>query len=331
MSIWVDANGWPVPPLVLLGCLFAEILYFRGWRVLVSAPMRPANAARSRLSLRDQAGRKEKAEQRKTARAMPPPELTGSGGHQWDSWLWRGAYFLGAIFFILLGDSAPIDILSGRLFWVHMIQHLLLLVIIAPLLVAAAPLLPLWLGLPRWARRLVRASALLKAGSAFNRLGHWLRQPAISCVLLIAGIWVWHWPALYDLALTNEAIHDWCEHLTFLAVSVLFWTQVIPSPPLRPRAGYIGQMVYVGIAIAQNIVLAALLGFAQAPLYAPYAHLAAATGGLSALQDQQLGAGIMWTFGDVPFGIALSVLLHRWLVSQSDDQGEVNVGEKQRA
>ncbi len=104
MNIWVDANGWPISPVVLLGCLVAEILYFRGWQVLV------------------------KAEQRKTASTTTSPELTGSGGYQWDSWFWRGAYFLGAIFIILLGDSAPIDILSGRFFWVHMIQHLLLLV-----------------------------------------------------------------------------------------------------------------------------------------------------------------------------------------------------------
>ena len=295
MNIWVDANGWPIPPQVLLACLVAEILYFRGWQVLV------------------------KAEQRKTARATTSPELTGSGGYQWDSWLWRGTYFLGAIFIILLGDSAPIDILSSRFFWVHMIQHLLILVVMAPLLVAAAPLQPLWLGLPGWARELVKVSAKPKTKRILYQVGHWLRQPAISCGLLIIGTWVWHWPTLYDLALTNDAIHDWCEHLTFLAVSVLFWTQVIPSPPLRPRLGYIGQMVCVGVAIAQNVVLAVLLGFAQAPLYAPYAHLAAATGGLSALQDQQLGAGIMWTFGDVPFGIAISVLFQRWLATQSDD------------
>ena len=307
MSIWADANGWPIPPTVLLGCLVAGILYFRGWRVLV------------------------KAEQRRPAGATTSPELTGFGRYKWDSWLWRGAYFLGAIFIILLGNSAPIDILASQLLWVHMIQHLLILVVMAPLLVAGAPLLPLWLGLPSWVRRLVRASAMLKAGSAFNRMGHWLRQPAISCVLLIAGIWVWHWPALYDLALTNAAIHDWCEHTTFLAVSVLFWTQVMPSHPLRPRLGYLGRVGLMGIAIVQNVVLAALIGFAQVPLYAPYARLALGPGGLSALQDQQLGAGIMWTFGDVPFVIAFVVLMLGWLASQSDDQGEVNIGEKQRA
>src|SRR6266566_607145 len=84
MNIWVDANGWPIPPQVLLVCLIAEILYFRGWRLLV------------------------KAEQRKTARAKAHPVLTGfhAGQYQLDNWLWRGTYFLGAIFAFLLAASA---------------------------------------------------------------------------------------------------------------------------------------------------------------------------------------------------------------------------------
>src|SRR5258708_34328140 len=186
MNIWVDANGWPIPPIVLLGCLAAEILYFRGWRVLV------------------------KAEQRKTASATTASVLTGSGGYQWNSWLWRGAYFLGAIFFILLGDSAPIDILSSRLFWVHMIQHLLLLVVIAPLLVAAAPLLPLWLGLPGWARRLVKGPAKLKAGRAFSWLRPCLLRPALSSLPPVPRLMRVHWPRLHERCPPKRAIHDWC-------------------------------------------------------------------------------------------------------------------------
>jgi putative membrane protein len=296
MNIWVDANGWPIPPSVLLGCLIAEILYFRGWHVLV------------------------KAEQAKSA-PMAPSAFTGFevATYQWDSWLWRGIYFLIAILISLVGDSAPIDILSSRFFWVHMIQHLLILVVMAPLLVAAAPLQPLWLGLPGWARELVKVPVKLKTKRVLYWVEHWLRQPAILCGLLIIGTWMWHWPPLYDLALTNETIHDWCEHLTFLAVSVLFWTQVIPSPPLRPHLGYLGRIVCIGIAIVQNVVLAVLLGFAQTPLYAPYVHVAQGLGGFSALQDQQLGAGIMWTFGDLPFMIAFGILLQQWLASQSDD------------
>lgn len=299
MNIWADANGWPIPPVLLLGCLIAEILYFRGWRVIVRG-----------------------IQAKEAARAMMPPRFTGSANHEhrWNTWLWRGIFFSGAIFTFLVAASAPIDILSGRLFWVHMIQHLLLLVVMPPLLVAAAPLIPLWLGLPRWARRFLKK---VKAGLFFYYLGQWLRRPAISCAFLVIGIWVWHWPPLYDLALTNSAIHDWCEHATFVAVSTLFWTQVIASPPLRLRTGYLGRIGCIGVAIAQNVVLAVLIGLAPAPLYAPYAHLASATGAFSALHDQQLGAGIMWTFGDVPFGVALSVLVHRWLSVQLDDPPSV--------
>jgi putative membrane protein len=298
MTIWVYANGWPVPPTVLLGCLVAEVLYIRGWMTLVKADLT-----------------------QQAARTGPPSAMAGAraGAYRWDSWLWRGIYFVLALFLALVGDSAPVDNLSGRFFWVHMVQHLLLLVVIAPLLVAAAPLQPLWLGLPGWGRRLVSALAMPNLRRAGFKAGHWLRQPALSCGLLILGIWVWHWPALYDLALTNDTIHDWCEHLTFLGVSVLFWTQVIPSPPFVPRLNSLGQMLCIGFAIAQNVVLAALLGFAPAPLYAPYVHLATAPVISAALQDQQLGAGIMWTFGDLPFGIALSVLFQRWLAEHMDD------------
>jgi cytochrome c oxidase assembly factor CtaG len=298
MSIWVYADGWPIPPVVLLGCLVVDVLYFRGLRVLLE-------------------------EEKKAAGVTNSPNLTGNEWFRWDSWRWRGVYFVSAIVLALAGDSAPFDIFSARLFWVHMVQHLLLLVIIAPLLVAAAPWRPVWLGLPGGVRRFLKAFAKLKVGQAVYRSGyqpgHWLRQPAVSCALLIVGMWVWHWPTLYDLALTNDTIHDWCEHLTFLVVGVLFWTQVIPSPPLHPRVGYIGQLICLLVAIFQNVVLAMILAFSQVPLYAPYAHLATVSGGFTALQDQQLGAGIMWTFGDVPFFIAVGVIFVRWFAAHTDD------------
>jgi len=291
MTIWVYANGWPVPPTVLLGCVIVEILYIRGWMSLVKDDLTMKAAGAS----------------------------AHAGRYRWDSWFWRGIYFIIALFLALVGDSAPVDNLSGQLFWVHMIQHLLLLVVIAPLLVAAAPLQPVWLGLPGWMRRLASAAAKPNVRRVVLGVAQWLRHPFISCALLIVGIWVWHWPTLYDLALTNDTIHDWCEHLTFLVVSLIFWTQVIPSPPFVPRLNSLGQLMCVGFAIIQNVVLAALLGFAQAPLYAPYVHLATTPVIQSALQDQQLGAGIMWTFGDLPFGLALTILFQRWLAEHSDD------------
>ncbi len=316
MNIWVDAYGWPVPPVILLGCLVAEILYFRGWLALVqderieaSKPTKP------------------------TSSAIFTDLMTGE--YRWDSWLWRSLYFLAALLVFLLAASHPVDALSDRFFWVHMVQHLFLLVVMAPLLVAGAPLLPMWLGLPERIRRFIQASTTWRIGRPCYCLGCWighrLQQPAIACIVLVFGIWIWHWPPLYDLAQSNDIIHDWCEHLTFQVVSILFWIQVIPMPPLRTRLNYVERMVVVGVAVVQNLVLAVLLAFAQTPLYAPYAHLGTVAGTFSPLQDQQFGAGIMWTFGDLPFGIAFSILLHRWLLAQSDEHEEVKAGGKQSA
>lgn len=311
MSIWVDANGWPVPPQVLLVCLLAEILYFRGWDIIVKGAM-AKQAARARKQ---------------------PAGLTGAstGKSQWKTWAWRGGFFSAALLIFLVASSTPVDTLAGRLFWVHMVQHLLLMVVIAPLLVAGAPVIPLWLGLPRWVRRPFKACVRLKVRRALYRFAGWLRQPVISCVLLLVGTWAWHWPTLYDLALTNPIIHDWCEHTTFLVVSMLFWSQVLPSPPLHQRLGYLGRIGCILFAMAQNVVLAALLGFSQVPLYAPYAHLMTSVGGYSALQDQQLGAGIMWTFGDLPFGITLAGLVHLWLGSVLSEPETIPAGEKRGA
>ena len=93
MNIWVDENGWPVPPIVLLGCLVAEILYFRGWYVLV---------------------REESAKE--SARAIFPSILTGSetGKYAWDSWLWRGVYFLIAIGLRRTSAAAHLELPLGR-------------------------------------------------------------------------------------------------------------------------------------------------------------------------------------------------------------------------
>lgn len=294
MNIWVDSNGWPVPPVILLGCLAAELLYFRGWSVLVKKRQgKDGDSNKTALSSIFEASQ--------------------------AIWFWRGGFFTIAMLVFLVVVSAPVDVFSGRFFWVHMVQHLFLTVVMAPILVAGSPLIPLWLGLPEWARRVAKAATQLTAAHALLWIGHQLRRPVISCGLLAIGFWIWHWPPLYDLALTNDTIHDWGEHTIFLVVSILFWTQIIPSAPLQPCQGYMKRLGCIGFAIAQNFVLAVLLGFAPVPLYAPYAHLGTIAGGFSALQDQQLGAGIMWTFGDVPFAISLSVLVQRWLASQSDD------------
>ena len=148
------------------------------------------------------------------------------------------------------------------------------------------------------------------------------------------GTWVWHWPPLYDLALRNDAIHDWCEHLTFQAVSVLFWTQVIPSPPLQPCKSYIGRIGCIGVAIVQNLVLAILIAFAQAPLYAPYAQLGTVVRWIICIARSAIWRRYHVDIWRPPFR---DYFLHRstsFVLAfrmPDDERGEVNAVEKQSA
>jgi cytochrome c oxidase assembly factor CtaG len=80
------------------------------------------------------------------------------------------------------------------------------------------------------------------------------------------------------------------------------------------------------VAIIQNVILSVILAFAGKPLYAPYAALAHRPGGLSALADQQLGASIMWSVGDLPFVIALVGLVMSVLYAQMDTDAREGTG-----
>jgi putative membrane protein len=112
------------------------------------------------------------------------------------------------------------------------------------------------------------------------------------------------------------------EHLTFVGFGILLWAQVIASPPFRPALAYPGRIAYLVAAMVPNVALSMLLAFSRSPLYPFYAELAHRSGGISAFTDQQIAAGIMWSFGDLPFVIAIVVLAVRWLGQVDKDASE---------
>jgi cytochrome c oxidase assembly factor CtaG len=281
-------QNWSADPAVLGTCVIAFALWFRGRRHL---------------------------------RARGDFAAAGSPqGLAWTDRPWYRPAFVAALVAMLAAACSPIDELSGELFWVHMVQHLILLMLVAPLLVLAAPWLPLWFGLPQKVRDAIgrRFGRILRNLSSRLQGRMWA---LVSLLLFVLGMWIWHWPRLYDLALSNDILHDYGEHNTFLVVGLLFWLQVLPSPPFRPALGLAGRALYLVAAILQNVLLSVVLGFAPHPLYAPYAALAHRPGGLSALSDQQLGAAIMWSIGDLPFVLGLMGLIQVWLRVQMASAG----------
>ena len=194
-----------------------------------------------------------------------------------------------------------------------MIQHLLLLTVAAPLIVLGQPWMSLWRPLPLAMRRAVArtfvSSPLLVPVRTLVGL---LVRPPIAWVAFNVNLVFWHLPGPYDLTLQNTYVHV-LEHSTFLLFGIMFWAQVTACPPAPRSLSHGARIAYVAASIVPNVALSIFLAFAQHPLYGPYAQIAHRPGGISALADQQIGAGLMWTAGDLPFAIAIAVLVQQWL------------------
>ena len=224
---------------------------------------------------------------------------------------WRAVAFWSGLATILLALDTPVETLARQLFWAHMTQHLLLIMVAAPLLVVAAPWLQIWRGLPLSIRRpLARTAVRHPALTGPRRVMAWLSAPAGAFILATANLWFWHWPAAYDLTLRNHLVHH-LEHGLFLGLGILFWAQVIDQHPFHARLPQLQRAVFVFGATIASWTLAAVLAFATTPFYS-YAALPSRPGGISALTDQQFGAGIMWVPGSITYSIVFVMCLYLW-------------------
>jgi cytochrome c oxidase assembly factor CtaG len=214
----------------------------------------------------------------------------------------RDACFYGGLLVIVAAIDSPIDRYADRLFWVHMVQHVLLTMVAPPLILLGRPWPRSVRALPLGVRRVVARS--LHACRV-------LAAPLVAFLVFNVVLLAWHVPVLFDLTLRNEVVHD-LEHALFLVTALLFWTHLTPTSR-RPRLGAAQRIAYGVGAILVSWVLAVVLGFASHPLYGHYAALAHRPGGLSALADQQLAAGIMWVPASIPFTIAVLVAAYEVL------------------
>jgi cytochrome c oxidase assembly factor CtaG len=226
---------------------------------------------------------------------------------------WRAVSFYSGLVVILVALASPIDSLAEKLFWVHMVQHVLLLTVAAPLIVLGAPWMSIWRPLPLGARRALARRATRSAWWApLRALGRLLGRPLPAWIAFNVNLVLWHVPAAYDLAVRDRAVHD-LEHMTFLLFGVLLWAQVLPSAPLRVRLSRFARVAYIVAASVVSWVIALVLTFATSPLYPLYAHLAHRPGGISALTDQQLAGGVMLVPGSLAMTIFVFVELYLWI------------------
>lgn len=223
---------------------------------------------------------------------------------------WRLALYLAGLAIICLSLLSPIDTFGSLLFFMHMIQHVLLLML-APLLLLLADPLPviLW-GLPRGPRQVV--GGLLTRHAVPRRLLRALTLMPVAWLLYVLNLWVWHVPVAYEAALRHELIHD-IEHLAFFVTALLFWWPITnPAPRVHGHVDHGLRIMYVIFATLQNTLLAALISLIDRVLY-PYYTAVPQLWGLTPLQDQITGGLIMWIPGGMMYVITALVLVARKL------------------
>jgi putative membrane protein len=207
-----------------------------------------------------------------------------------------GAFGLGWVA-LAIALVSPLDALGGWLFSAHMVQHELLMVIAAPLLVLGRPL-------AAWAWAL--PASVGRALGRWTGRGPWatlwgaLTDPLVAWALHALALWAWHVPALFDAALHDEAVHI-AQHLSFLVTALFFWWAVLGHDP-RGRYGPGHSVAYLFTTMLHTAALGALLSLAPTPWYEGYLAPAAALG-VDPVEDQQLGGLVMW----VPAGFAYLV------------------------
>ncbi|MDQ6726896.1 MAG: cytochrome c oxidase assembly protein [Actinomycetota bacterium] len=187
-------------------------------------------------------------------------------GRRW--WLGTGLV-VGAV-----ALSPPVEAWVDTTLPAHMVQHVLLTMVAAPLLAAGLP----------------------------DRAARWIAGPLLAWLLFAATGWAIHFTPFFNAAAAHLPVHV-AEHVLLGGTAVLFWAQVVGpgarlSHPLR--------LVYLVVAMPQNTFLALAIFSAGHVLYPHYA------GGGDPLGAQRLTGGIMWVAGDLVLLVAVLLVAAGW-------------------
>ncbi|MGH9356031.1 MAG: cytochrome c oxidase assembly protein [Terriglobia bacterium] len=231
----------------------------------------------------------------------------------------RAWFYAAGVAVLLLALVSPVDTLGDTyLFSAHMLQHMLLILAVPPLLLS---------GIPKDVAQ--RSLAFPTVGKAERVLS----KPLLAWTAGIGTMWIWHWPPLYNAALSSQGIHIF-EHLSFLVGATIFWWPVI-SPVEELRLPPLAAVVYTFAACSAHSILAILLTFAPVGYYPAYLHPADALGilpllrnqwGLTPAVDQQWGGLMMWIPACLVYLTFILATLARWYqIPEPDVPGMTDV------
>jgi cytochrome c oxidase assembly factor CtaG len=214
--------------------------------------------------------------------------------------LWRTAFFLGGLVVIVLATQTGIGAYDDVLFWDHMVQHLMLIMIAPPMLVVGQPVTLLLHAsrnpLHTWTKRAIR-----------SRVVTFLTWPPFGLVAYAATIVATHLTGLTTYVLTHPLAHD-AEHALYLAVGYLFFLPILGREPIRWRLSYPIRFLLLALAMPVDTFSGLILANSNTPIKG--GDELPPPGSPGPIQDVHWAGAIMWIGGDaIMFGFMMLVYL----------------------
>lgn len=230
---------------------------------------------------------------------------------RWRMWSW-----MAGLLALILALASPIEYYDTTLFTAHMIQHLLITMVAAPLLVLAAPITLLL----RVSRPEVRRKWILPV--LHSRLVWIISYPIVAWALFAAVMWLTHFSPIFDAALDDDGLHR-LEHVLYISAALLFWWPVAGADPSPHRMGFPARLLYLALGMPLSSFLGLVIYSAPTVLYAHYLTLHR-DWGWTVMEDQQWAGGVMWAGGDAIFVLALVITVAAWLRHEEREADRVD-------
>ncbi|MHB1980882.1 MAG: cytochrome c oxidase assembly protein [Sulfobacillus sp.] len=203
-----------------------------------------------------------------------------------------------ALVLLYLAVGSPLDVISDHyLFSAHMLQHMMLAVVVAPLVL---------IGTPDWFWRPVYRTPVVGKVLAF------LTRPLIAVLVFNILFSYMHFPGFYDLSLRNDTVH-FIEHATILLTGMFMWWPVFSPLPELPALSDPLKILYLFVDGLLMMVAFATITFAPTPIYTFYLTAPRLIPGVSPLLDQQLGGLVMHYMTLTAYGAATVWAFFHWV------------------